>query len=467
MPTRPDSTAALGAILGRLPVTGLGRCGCALSSADDLTLPRVVRFWLPLAGTWLMMAAEGPILAAVIARLAEPAYNLAAYGVAYSLALIVEAPVIMIMSAATALVRDRDSYLALRRYTTRINVTLTVILLVLILPPVFEVVAGSVLGLSHEVSRRTLTALTLLLPWPALIGVRRFYQGILIRRGLTRRVAYGTVTRLAAMAGTAAATATWSDLPGAAVGAAALSAGVSVEALASFLMARAEVRRVLTVAPEPDVPTLDARRFVAFYTPLALTSLLALAVHPMVTFFMGHARAPLESLAVLPVVSSLVFLFRSLGLAAQEVFIALAGDHGEGVPVLRRFALLLGLGAAGGLTVIAWTPLAGLWFETLSGLPPALADFARLPARVLAPLPGLTVLLCFQRAMLVNSRHTTPVTWASALEVVTVAAVLAIGVHGLDLVGVAAAAAALLLGRAAANLSLASPLARRATGARP
>ena len=33
----------------------------------------IFRFWAPLAATWLMMAAEGPFLAAVIARLADRA----------------------------------------------------------------------------------------------------------------------------------------------------------------------------------------------------------------------------------------------------------------------------------------------------------------------------------------------------------------------------------------------------------
>jgi len=57
-----------------------------------------------------MMAVEGPFLAAIIARLAQPKYNLAAYGVAFSFGLIIEAPIIMIMSAATALVENKDSF---------------------------------------------------------------------------------------------------------------------------------------------------------------------------------------------------------------------------------------------------------------------------------------------------------------------------------------------------------------------
>ena len=64
-----------------------------------------------------MMAAEGPFLAAIIARLPSPEFNLGAYGVAFALAILIEAPVIMLMSAATSLVKDRISYLKTVSYT--------------------------------------------------------------------------------------------------------------------------------------------------------------------------------------------------------------------------------------------------------------------------------------------------------------------------------------------------------------
>ena len=64
-----------------------------------------------------MMALEGPFLAAVIARLPDPKFNLAAYGVAFAFAILIEAPVIMIMSASTALVEDGPSFRRLRNFT--------------------------------------------------------------------------------------------------------------------------------------------------------------------------------------------------------------------------------------------------------------------------------------------------------------------------------------------------------------
>jgi hypothetical protein len=60
-----------------------------LNTKRELTQKTILAFWIPLAATWLMMSVEGPYLSALIARSAEPKFNLAAYGIAFSLALII------------------------------------------------------------------------------------------------------------------------------------------------------------------------------------------------------------------------------------------------------------------------------------------------------------------------------------------------------------------------------------------
>ncbi len=420
---------------------------------ESLPQSRILRFWLPLAATWLMMSVEGPFLAAVIARLGDPEVQLAAYGVAFAFALILESPVIMMMSASTALVRDRATHAELRRFTLALNGALTGAMVVLLLPPVFDLVAEGGIGLPPEVAQVTWRALLLLLPWPGAIGYRRFYQGILIGAGQTRRVAYGTVARITVMASTALVLAVAAPgLGGAAVAAIALSAGVSAEALATRFMAARAVRAVLA---RPGGRRLGLGPLLSFYVPLAMTSVLGLGVQPVVTFFVGHAREALASLAVLPVVSALVFVFRALGLAYQEVVIALAGEDGSGVPALRRFALTLGLVLSGCLAAIAATPAARLWFEGVSGLTPELGALARIPAVILIPIPAGTVWLCLERGILVARRRTSPVTAATALEVLVIVVMLWITTVPLRLVGATAAAIALLAGRTVSTASLA------------
>ena len=196
----------------------------------DRTQRSIFLFWAPLAATWLMMAVEGPFLAAVIARLSDPEFNLAAYGVAFAFALLAEAPVIMLMSASTALVDDANSLRRLRRFTFGLIAVVTFGMVVMLTPPVYDFMMRDLLALPEEVAGRTYTALWILLPWPGAIGYRRFYQGLLIRAGRPRLVAYGTVLRLTAMGGTAIVLFLTLAPAGATVGAAALAAGVCAEA---------------------------------------------------------------------------------------------------------------------------------------------------------------------------------------------------------------------------------------------
>jgi hypothetical protein len=183
--------------------------------------------------------------------------------------------------------------------------------------------------------------------------------------------------------------------------------------------------------------------------------LLSLGIHPVVTFFVGNSRKALDSLAVLPVINSLVFIFRSLGLAYQEVVIALIGDEHEGYRPLRRFGVFLGLAVVFGLSVIAWTPAAEVWFRGVSGLPRELSNFALTPARILALIPGLSALLSFQRAVMVVRGTTNAITWATIIEVVGTIVVMWMAISVFDVVGAIAAASALLVGRIGANVYLA------------
>ncbi len=428
--------------------------------AAPVGLGRIFHFWVPLAATWLLMAFEGPFLAAVIARLTEPAHNLAAFGVAFAVAMLVESPVIMLLSASTALVEGPQSFRKLRAFTMALNVLVSGTMLLLVLTPLWEALARRLLELDLTVARLSGETLLLLTPWPAAIGYRRFYQGVLIRAGRPRLVAYGTVTRLGAMATSAVVLAHVGGLPGAKVGAVALSAGVVVEALACRLMARPVVRELRRGSDDPTRAPLTFASVVSFYFPLALTSALGIAVQPTTTFFMGHARFPLESLAVLPVVNSLSFLFRSFGLAYQEVAIALLARDRSNLAPLARFAVILALATSVGQALIVFTPCATVWLSDLSGLGAELIGFAYTPARLLVVIPGLAVLLSLERAILVDARNLLPVTWGTVVEVVALAVALQLTVHGFELVGATAAALSVGFGRLCGGAYLLPPCLR-------
>ena len=72
-----------------------------------------------------MLTVEQPILAAVVARSVDPKIHLAAWGLAFSLVLMLSAPSISMLAASTALSRDKESYRRGRGYMLWLCVGLT------------------------------------------------------------------------------------------------------------------------------------------------------------------------------------------------------------------------------------------------------------------------------------------------------------------------------------------------------
>jgi O-antigen/teichoic acid export membrane protein len=162
----------------------------------------------------------------------------------------------------------------------------------------------------------------------------------------------------------------------------------------------------------------------------------------------------IESLAVLPVVTSFVFIFRALGLSYQEVIIALIGEKKESYEQLKKFAFKLAFSLVIVLGLFAFTPLADFWFITVSGLSDSLANLARLPLMIMFFFPALTVLISIQRGLLVSSKYTGPITLGTITEFITIVILLFVLIKLFGMIGVIAATISFVAGRIAANIYL-------------
>ncbi|NLT50615.1 MAG: hypothetical protein GXX85_06850 [Ignavibacteria bacterium] len=417
---------------------------------QTLTYKKIFYFWLPLAATWLMMAVEGPFLSALIARMPDAKFNLAAYGVAFSLALVFESPVIMMMSASASLVKDYKSYLKLKKFNLYLCGILTAALIVFLVPAVFQFLVIKVISLPKNVAELTYHSLFFLIPWPAMIGYRRFYQGVMIRSNQTKKVAAGTLIRLFSMSAAGFLLYNFSGFTGSSVGAAALAIGVTSEAIVTKFMI---IKTVKNLKNQNDLSeNLSFKEILNFYFPLALTSFLSLGVQPILTFFISSSRMAVESLAVLPVINSLIFIFRSIGLSYQEVMITLIGEKKINYKILRDFAFYLAVFLVALSFSIGFTPLSSIWFIKISGLSIELADFALAPYKIIAFIPALTVLISVQRAVIMISKNTKPITGATLIEACGIILCIFIMVRIFDFSGAVAATTAIILGRFAANI---------------
>lgn len=403
------------------------------SPDPSLRLRTITDVWWPLAASWLFMAFELPIIGAVLARLPEPRVQLAAFGgIVYPLLLLIESPVIMLLAASTALSRDWSSYSSLRRYMQQMSAALTVIHVLLVATPLYFVVTRSIIGAPEPIIGPSRWALAVAVPWTWAIANRRFQQGVLIRHGATRVVGVGTFLRISTMcavlvAGVTLATAVPSlAVPGVALGAAGVVAGV----LAEMLWIRARTRPVLeehyTSGAAVNRP-LELTAFLAFYVPLALTSLLSLAVQPIGAAAISRMPEALLSLAGWPIVIGLIFVLRSGGTAYKEVVVAML-DRPDPWPALRAFTLRLTLAIFGATLLVAWTPLARLWLGEVSGLGPELTELTRLALALAVLIPVSGVLQNWYIGILVHAHRTRAVTWSMLAFLAVTGTVLGVGV---------------------------------------
>jgi hypothetical protein len=407
----------------------------------------IFAFWYPLALSWVMMSVAGPIVNAGISRLPDPEVQLAAFGVAQPIAILVESPIIYLLGATVSIVHDRSSFGLMRRFMLQLSLAITLLFAVVALTPVYDILFRQLLQVPGPVADAARPAISLLLPWPAAIAWRRFYQGVLIQHGYTRLITLGTVYRLATLIVVVVAGLWLGSFSGAMLGGLAMVLSVIVEAAVITWWAVPVVRRhVLDRDESGDPPRkpLGRAELWRFYLPLAATDVMRVASQPLLVAGITRAAAPALALAAWPLANGLVSLIASAAMAFQEVVIALLN---KGVPYARmaRFVTAVGGALSLLLVVLVATPLRDLYFLGAIGAPPDVEPLAVQAAAIMALLPLVFALRNLYRAGLIVHRRTGVVQGAMLANLITLVATLVVGIALFEADGTLLAAVAMLL----------------------
>lgn len=382
--------------------------------------------WFPLALSFTLMMLESPATNAVLARFSDPSIQIAGFGVALGLSLLIESPVIMLLATAIALVQGRESFYAVLRFVLTLMTSLTVLTALIAFTPLYDLIALRVLGLPDRVAQAGRVAMQVMLLWTAAIGWRRFLQGVLVRYGGARFVSWGTAIRLVSMVLVGVGLLLWNGIPGAVAGACMVMSGVVVEAIMATLFAVPILRaRVLSHA-EGEV-RLTQRALWKFHLPLAGTTLLTLLVHPITAAALARLPQPELAIAAWQVVFGSLLALRSWGFALQEASVAVL-QQGTPQRELLHFTHKVALGATLALGLLAFTPLAVLFTERLLALNVELAMPVVFGLQLCLLLPALTAYGSYLRGALIYAKRTSAVYKGMALNLAVNAAGLAIGV---------------------------------------
>lgn len=391
-----------------------------------LSVSETVRQWWPLAAGWLLMTAELTVFAAIVARMPDPALQLAAWGVVFAISTLVQSPSTALLPTSTAMARDRRTFARLSRYALTVIAALTGLHALVALTPLYGVVVSGAMGVPAEVAEAVRPALIIMLPWTFGTGARRFLQGVMIRFGHARVVILGSLLRLGLgttvmLLGTA-----FDWLPGAQLAATAIIVGVLSE-LAYNRVRFAQVMPHKLPQVDERAPELDFRRFFVFFTPLVLMTVLTMVVQTLVTVVLGRMPLPLESLAVWPVLFSFIVILQSPGMAYTEVVISLLERPGA-ARLLRRVTWVATAALTLMLVLVAATPLAQLWFRGVAGLSAPLADLAVFGLWLGLAVPGLRLVTSWYQGVIIHGQRTGGILESVLVFLATAAVLLGGGV---------------------------------------
>jgi hypothetical protein len=422
-------------------------------------------FWIPLALSWFLMTFEHPWVQGVIARLPDAQLQLAAFGLILSLMILIETPIIMMLGTGAALGRNRQHYRLLWRYLMAVNALVTVVALAMGFTPLLDLYLGRIVGVEQRIIDAVRPGIQIMALWPAVIGYRRFHQGIMIRNGHTRPIGYGTVLRLGSSAGTAILIGMLTSMPGAAVGATAMLVSASVEMTYVIFVSRKDVQATLATELKPDEAPLTYRTAFKFHFPLALTSVFTLLVRPVIERGLAATDDAEAALAAWAVVFSVLLIARSGSMAWQEGVIALS-ERPDSQDPLRRFTWTMGATLSALLALLAFTPLIDFYVGAALNIPENIQPLVVMGARVGVLIPIFTAFQSYYRGRLMHADRTTPIYGAMFLNFAATTAFM-FGSVWLGSAGIVAAVLSMLVGFLAELALLVGVMGREAAPLRP
>lgn len=386
----------------------------------------ILRFYYPLALSWLFMAMEMPIASAVTSHSDQPKIQAAALLLMMGLALFLESPVIDLLSTSTTLTKTRGDFLVIRRFALWMMVTCVVAHLVFCLTPLYDWVTLSVLGIPKPVAEATWLPMLIMLPWSPAIGWRRFLQGILIRAGQTRRIGFGTSIRVGTIGLVCFGLYFTTDLAGIVIAAIALSLSVTAESVFIHFASRPILREKFDYETEPPTePPVDMAKLKRFHFPLTATTITFMTTIPLVGAALAQTSDDVLAMAAWQVSSSLAFLHRTVVFALPEPIIALYKGPNS-ARKLGRFCLMVGAGSAALMLLAAAFGAERYVFLNAYGAPADVTIQASLAYLACFSLPVIGAFQSYLRGML--TAHHLTVARLGAILAYTVTLVVLLGV---------------------------------------
>jgi hypothetical protein len=373
-----------------------------LKESQSVSLGTLWREFLPLSLSDVTMACGDPMMTTTLAHLPDAQNNLAAVGIAKSLAIFFESPIIMILHAANALAGSQDSRKALWRFTLLVGGGLTFLLSLLGLPIIFNFVGVSLLGIPSAMLATVSQVLLLMGGWPFAIAWRRYFQGLLIYHGQSRAVAKASIFRLFTLA-LVLTGGFFLPITGGILAGFALISGVIVEAIAVTIFARLSGAILPPQIEQPNLPR-NLTQVWKFYLPLANSMMVVWGGRAILISILARAEDATIAIAAWSAAWGLVLVIANSTRMVQQMVIKYR--HQVSDQQLLTFAMSVGAACSSLLLLMSLTPIGDRIVQSFIGNDLTLAKSIKPVLLICAIVPLFVALQNAIQGFLVSENRT-------------------------------------------------------------
>ena len=380
---------------------------------------QLIKLWqqfIPLSLSDVSMALGDPLTTTTLAHLPDARTNIAAVGVAKTIAIFCESPIIMLLHASNALAPSQLSRQALWKFALIASSGMSLLLALTALPIVFGIVGEGWLGVSPSLSGTIRSTLSIVILWPFAIGWRRYFQGLLIHGGHSNAVAQAGIIRLSVVGGILASGFSL-QANGAVVAGMSLVWGVIAEAVAvTYLARKLGATKSPALLSTPDLPQ-DLAGVWKFYAPLGGTMMLGWGARAALVGIVARSNDGSIALAAWPAAWGLVLVIANSTRMVQQIIIRnrkLISDR-----VLITFAISVGIFCSLILLAVSGTPMSAAAISYFIGNDQELIDRVRPVLLICVLMPLLVSVQNALQGFLVSEGRTWGVNQAAWIGAIT------------------------------------------------
>lgn len=364
------------------------------------------------------MSASVPIINAGLARLPDAKENLAAFGLAFALGILLESPVFALQQAAIAWYGGVGPVRGLVGYAAGVGAAVAAVMAAVAYSPAAIWILTVPMGADASLAEPAARALRVAVAFPVFIAVRSALQAILIARRRSAPIGWGTLLRLSALAALIFLVTPRFPEAAPAAAMACLALAVIVETSFVALCVPGTPERAGETSPAQVAGRTFGGR-TRFALPLMGMMTLGTLTNPLINAFIARTADPATGLAAYAVIASLVWFLASPFLRYSSVTIAL-GSSREHLARLGGF-VWRGVGLLCGVLILAhFTPLWAVLLRDGIGLADELAAQVRPPLVFLSLQPLVAGFIAYHQGLLTRDARTRAVGMGGVARVVAI-----------------------------------------------